>query len=688
MTEPDNRRKDFLSRCSIRIDRIIQSSFLKQVAMLVSINIVFLLLCFLLWGIFLGDWSFWKVYNNYIDTGNQAGAGGGERWIAIITSIIGSFLFGCLLISTLSNIIERRIERYRNGLVRYRHSGHYVIIGADPMLDELTGQLLRKSGEKDIVILTTKDADNVRRRLTAGLSPEESRRIFVCYGSRDSRKELESIHVADAEEVYILGESGEIDDIEYFHDSLNVDCLYKIGDICCLHSRPENSKKLKCRMSMEYSTTFSVFQFSDIPEEFKEKINLYPFNFYEDWARKVLVFNRAGDITYQPLDYGSAISYESECFVHLVIIGMSKMGIAMAIEAAHIAHFPNFIRDRSKRTRITFIDRDARACSDEFRQAYPYLFDLSHSTFIDTENGTVQKREPSPAYSHLGGDFLDIEWQFVHGRIESEPVRRLLSDWAGDSNAMMTIAVCLNLTHQSIATAMYLPDCIRDKAVPVLVQQRITPSIIDNISQSRYSNLKAFGMISGSLTLDGTIEAMARRVNYVYDALYGNDDLDETIKKSTDKDVNDEWEKLRRRKPLVKQWSNIYNACSIPTKLRSIGITDCEDIGKPTKGNIVKLDEAQYNLLAEVEHNRWNIEGLLLGYRPVTAGEDRFISSSPDQKVLDDRKDSLKASYIHYDIRDYALLPPSTKANDIVISKYIPFIIHGISQTAARTERP
>ena len=143
MTEPDNRRKDFLSRCSIRIDRIIQSSFLKQVAMLVSINIVFLLLCFLVWGIFLGDWSFWKVYNNYIDTGNQAGAGGGERWIAIITSIIGSFLFGCLLISTLSNIMERRIERYRNGLVRYRHSGHYVIIGADPMLDELTGRLQR-----------------------------------------------------------------------------------------------------------------------------------------------------------------------------------------------------------------------------------------------------------------------------------------------------------------------------------------------------------------------------------------------------------------------------------------------------------------------------------------------------------------------------------------------------------------
>ena len=118
----------------MRLDRTIQSSFLKQVAMLVAVNAAVLLICFLIWGLSRGEWNLWMVYNNYIDTGNQAGAGNSERWIAVITSVFGSFLFGCLLISTLSNIIERRIDRYRSGLVRYRHSRHSVIIGADSML--------------------------------------------------------------------------------------------------------------------------------------------------------------------------------------------------------------------------------------------------------------------------------------------------------------------------------------------------------------------------------------------------------------------------------------------------------------------------------------------------------------------------------------------------------------------------
>ena len=423
MSKVNESLKDFWSRCSMRLDRTIQSSFLKQVAMLVAVNAAVLLICFLIWGLSRGEWNLWMVYNNYIDTGNQAGAGNSERWIAVITSVFGSFLFGCLLISTLSNIIERRIDRYRSGLVRYRHSRHSVIIGADPMLDELVSQLLHTSSEQDIVILTTKDTDQVRRHLTAGLSPEDSRRIFICYGSRDSGKDLESIHISLADKVYILGESGEIDDIEYFHDSLNVDCLYKIGRICLDSGRTD---KLKCWMSMEYRTTFNVFQFSDIPPGHKAIIDLHPFNFYEDWARKVLVLNRFGDKKYKPLDYNGIISYESDSYVHLVIIGMSKMGEAMAIEAAHIAHFPNFIRDRSKKTRITFIDREARACADEFMQTFPYLFDLSCSTFIDTEADTVHIRKPSGEFRHLGEDFLDIEWQFVQGRIESEPVRRLL----------------------------------------------------------------------------------------------------------------------------------------------------------------------------------------------------------------------------------------------------------------------
>lgn len=55
---------------------------------------------------------------------------------------------------------------------------------------------------------------------------------------------------------------------------------------------------------------------------------------------------------------------------------------------------------------------------NSFKQAYENLFDVSYSTFIDTENGMVRRDEPAEVYAHLGTDFIDIEWQFVQGTIE------------------------------------------------------------------------------------------------------------------------------------------------------------------------------------------------------------------------------------------------------------------------------
>lgn len=82
----------------------------------------------------------------------------------------------------------------------------------------------------------------------------------------------------------------------------------------------------------------------------------------------------------------------------------------------------------------------------------------------------------------MGTDFIDIEWQFVQGTIESPEVRDLITGWCEDADALMTVAVCLNLTHQSISSAVYLPRCVYEKGVSVLVQQRITSAIIEKLS--------------------------------------------------------------------------------------------------------------------------------------------------------------------------------------------------------------
>lgn len=674
----------------------------RQILFLLTANVACFIIVFILWGVYeviLGDGQsatsgessnfLWKVYNHYIDTGNQAEIKGNERIVAFITSFVGSILFGCLLISTLSNIIERRVEKCRSGMVRYRMSDHYVIIGADAMLPGLIHQLFSKDSRCQIVIQTTKDIEEARRKLFSQIPHEYEKRIYFCFARRDSKEELESIHIAEARELYILGDSGEIDDVEYYHDSMNVDCLYLTSIICKEHRR---SEPLPCHMLMEYRSTFNVFQCSDIPKDIKEYVDLHPFNFYETWARKVLVMNKASrilsnsgmypdsEIHYRPLDY-KHIDYNSNNYVHLVIIGMSRMGEAMAIEAAHIAHFPNFIRDKKKKTRITFIDSNAREEMDKFKQSFPHLFDVSYSRFIDAETGTDTLSAPLDKYAGLGTDFIDTEWQFVHGRAESESVKNLLCHWAEDPDALMTVAVCLNLTHTSIATAMYLPDSILSKDIPVLVQQRITSAIIDNISGGteteekyyKYRNLRPFGMLCECLTLDNTLLEQAKRVNYVYTLTREHTDgnLDTEVTGDTDNQkCNEAWNKLKNESPIVNQWSNIYNICTIPTKLRSINI-DSERIVGSYKLNSVTSDGLSH--IAEVEHNRWNVEKLLLGFRPFSSEEEAEMRQTPDEKKF---KNNKKAQYIHYDIREYRQLSDSTKLYDITSCKYIPFIIN------------
>lgn len=680
--------------CRKTLDMTLQSNISRQITVLIFINLVFLFIVYLIWSFTSDTCDFWKVYNSYIDTGTQYSVEKNERGVALFTSLIGSMLFGCLLISTLSNIIERRVEKCRNGMVRYRMSDHYVIIGADAMLPALIHQLFSQDPRCQIVIQTTKNVEEARRKLFSQIPHEYEKRIYFCYARRDSKEELESIHVADAREIYILGDSGEIDDVEYFHDSMNVDCLNLTGIICREHQRPE---PLPCHMLMEYRTTFNVFQCSDIPEDIKKYIDLHPFNFYETWARKVLVMNKASrilsnsgmysdsEIHYRPLDY-KHIDYNSNNYVHLVIIGMSRMGEALAIETAHIAHYPNFIRDKKKKTRITFIDSNAREEMDDFKQSFPHLFDVSFSRFIDAESGTETVSAPIDTYAPLGKDLIDTEWQFVHGRAESEAVKNLLCRWAEDPDALMTVAVCLNLTHTSIATAMYLPESILSKDIPVLVQQRITSAIIDNISGEtetqkrnyKYRNLKPFGMLCECLTPDNTLLEQAKRVNHIYNLTYShnekriepNDNLETYMTDNIKDNYCQDWEKLKLKKPVVKQWSNIYNACSIPTKLRSAGI--CPNELK----NLTVLDNDKVRIIAEVEHNRWNVEELMLGYRPFNFDENaelQNLSETEQNEVIQDKKNM----FIHHDIREYSLLSELTKIYDVTASKYIPFIING-----------
>lgn len=113
--------------------------------------------------------TLWNVYNNFVDSGNLISISPEDRPWALIISLLGSVVLGGLLISTLSNIIERRVENCRNGLIHYKLSDHFVIIGADAMLPCLILQLCQREKDCTLVIQTSKDVNEVRMELFSNL---------------------------------------------------------------------------------------------------------------------------------------------------------------------------------------------------------------------------------------------------------------------------------------------------------------------------------------------------------------------------------------------------------------------------------------------------------------------------------------------------------------------------------------
>lgn len=639
----------------------------------------------------------WQLYYYFADPGNQmsgkAGDGGdGSRVVGFIFSTLGSIFLSGILISTITNSFERMSDSWRSGFSYYKLKNHIVIIGSDQMVYGLVNQLLG-STDLTIVVMTSTDVEQMRNTLWASLMNKgDKSRIVVNYGQRDSEIFLDKINVAYASEVYLLGDTSEFDNIENYHDSLNVHCLTLISKQCKAINR---TSRLKCHVLFDYKTTYHIFQYADLNSEITRYVDFHPFNFYDFWARKVLVAGRSkeGNISYKPLDYIPITSKDSEKFVHFIVIGMSQMGQAMALQAAHIAHFPNY---EKAKTKITFIDANGKVEMNEFKQKCGELFKVSHSTFIDADawleanqNKTDSKEVDygkfkteyhiADEYMHLVAenekqDFIDVEWEFIKGHDHNTLVQHLLNKYVNEENAIITVAVCLNITHMSLRSAMSLPKKYYENNVPILVQQRKTATMVstlngegfdeDHRKRLLYKNIQPFGMVTEcyDLNIVSSVE-ICKKISYVYNHFFTFDNL--AVKIDMEK-ANQIWDNT----VISKRWSNIFAAASIPTKLRCIGID--WDINRIY--NLDELTEEQVTMLAEIEHNRWNVEELLLGYRPVHKDEDKEIDADKNKKK------EYRNRFIHYDIRPFSELKTDDrgrKANfyDEVIVRSLPLIL-------------
>ena len=626
---------------------------------LIWLAALLLVLFFMFWGLsalFFKDGRFtWQdIAALILDPGSFGGAGSHDIF-RLVLSILGAIVFASLLINVIGNIFENIIESYNKGESRYSFKGHILILGSNRLLPSMLSRLLQEDTSgmdpeelamtgRDIVIMTSSPVEQLRGSLEAFFGESRLKqfrsKVTFYHDDRDNTANLERACAGDAWCIYLLGEENETG-----HDSINISCLKKLEAIC-----QDSPGTVRCFVTMESGSSADILHYVSMPltgEKSRKKLLVNTINLDEYIAEQTLL-GVGGKI---PID-GAGQKAGRWSAVRFVIAGMSPMGMAMAKTAAHLCHFKG--EDKSV---ITFIQSGIRPSMEKFIAENPWLFRLSHYTYIKP-GGKPEVHLPDKEY----GDLLDIKWEFIDAGLSSPDVGKMLETWAKDSGIQLSLAICTDSDEENMSAALHLPGALYRTDIPIYVHTESGSSIMGLAARTGlFGSIRDFGAgtSSDSDPLLTRRSIAGRRVNYVYSRLYGN----------SDEDPDSLWYSLKE----ADKFSSIYYANSIPVRLRTTDI--------PGPGST--LDKESAYGLCRLEHDRWMMTELLMGFKPYSIKERKDLISkvlkevpkgeSPTWKSL---RQARKQYFTHIDIAPFdELVDEEEKLKDINLMVNIPFIL-------------
>ena len=703
-------------------DRLLSKSLWKQFLVLGAILFIALGLSYLFLSWSGSDWQYFcerkdlnkwllPIYllidsnalnNLYIgDTGQENAVHGWMLIASSITFLFGAFVFNGIIIGIITTSIERRVDNHRQGHLHYLKSGHYVIVGYDDMVPSIISHIFNKDEEAYVLILTAKDTIGIRERLLKSFSEQRMKHIIINYGHRTSTEYYKDIRLEAAEEVFVVGNHS-----NPAHDAINVECVDSISRY--LKDKEQKPARITC--VFKDLDTYAAFKTSEIFNEIKNlKIDFLPYNFYTGWAKQVFVkrlyrdFDNPGKEYRYPLVYGKGIKPDDDKYVHLVFVGTTNFAVAFAMEAAHVLHFPN--ADKRK-TRITFIDVKVDKEKDEFITRNRHFFEVQPYYFYDLTNEKIEKKEEQglrDEYVIFTGEdraFLDVEFEFIKGNVFSKKVQDEISKWASEhKNNKQCLSIFLALADQreNFVMGMNMPDEVYAYEVPVFIRQNRSDNFVTNLRNedtkkegekftycvvkegevkskerdARYAHIYPFGTNETAFSADDHSLKRAKLINYLYETanyetykFQGILVLDAIPEAKIWEEANAMWQKLS----VALKWSNLYNSYTMRTKqrtlraMRGLGIDD-------ESRDYDTLSDYEVKQLAIVEHNRWNVEKLLMGYRKPKKNEDKYKYPEFAGKLKKN-----KDLFVHHDIRPFDQLS-TIKELDYEFARYIPWIM-------------
>lgn len=413
---------------------------------------------------------------------------------------------------------------------------------------------------------------------------------------------------------------------------------------------PEGQSKPICHLLLHDKMTLWLLQTIELYPEIHKKFEIYAFTMEDQWAKNVFCSLGGNNAIYPPLDR-EKIDAVSNKTVHLVIAGLSDLGESLAIHATLVAHFPNYVRNQALRTRITIVDKDLTARKNAFIQRYVHLFDHSHYRCIDLKQRQMTLRH-EPLYHASREDFVDVEWEFVDGDFYDPIMLHKLQHWGDDKEQLLTIALCDADSQINLDRAFALPKNIYQNGITVLVSTE-QAGIIEKVRETEnYRCLYPIGMIDCGYDISLPLLQMAKRLNYFYTCSYGQEGT------PTDMPLEDVEAAWRNIGSFSMRYSNMYNVMTVATKMRSLG-HDEKDWDK-----FFALTQEEVATLSAVEHNRWSVDRLILGFRPPTDAERKEIREHIELK------DAYKKKKVHYDLCSYRELGVDKTGKDVRLYDY------------------
>lgn len=591
-------------------------------------------------------------------------------------SLLGILVLSGILVSVIVRYISQKVDRWERGDLSYKmHRNYCVIIGGHDAVPSLTKQLVGKY--ERIIIYTNRHIPAFRREVESNLQTEEDKqKVIFYYGFRDSIHDLAKLNVNsnNLQSIYILGESRVHGVEETSHDTLNMTCYELVKAL-----RGNVAKSINCYVFFEHLSTSIIFQ--KYPKDYKYgSLRFIPYNFYDLHAQKLLGWDSLNTQTIRLDRFGTNFIDEDK-HVHLIIIGMSRMGLALGLEALRVCHYPNYAKSQNlyeygdesakelmdkRRTKITFIDRNMNDEFEFFQRRNSRLLAGVPWHYLDYESPSKSKHHTID-YNRVTL-ISDIEIEFINARVQSDKVSNYLKAIIDDSSAVVTIASCLTKSDEAIASILCLPDNVLDKA-EILVYQPDSSELVKNIIiPNRKDGIKAFGKISESIDIKHLElqECMAKRVNnvYVFKTISDNEGKQSSLQDYTFSQLRDSETKhaLICTKSWVemcedKRWGNRNHVNAIWQKLHYIdnldNIKSVITRGITENDGCCNQNDAE-GLMVRMEHNRFYIEHLILDREASSGHADKsyyYISNRNKDTKMTPTKDQIMTMAIPYIIQ-------------------------------------